>query len=198
MTRVIVRAVPDASRARCLRYLREKVADVEIVMDENYGNPTMTGRRKCALNFRRALAQAGTDPVIMLEDDILLTVDWRAKIEAAIAEQPNTLIQFFSMRGDDLRVGSRWDRNFMMTQCFYLPEGYAAALEAYHDEWAGWAQGDVSGCDILMTDWLRSRHLRYWIHVPSLVQHLEGKSAVNTKRSAKRVSKTFADPDGSI
>ena len=41
------------------------------------------------------------------------------------------------------------------------------------------------------------RKLAYWIHVPSLVQHRVAVSMIDSRRSSKRQSKTFIDPDGS-
>jgi hypothetical protein len=184
VTRIIVKAI--LTRADCIRYLREKIPDAEFCFDE----------RKCAIDtFIRSLRMAGNDPAIHTEEDIILTRDFRAKAEAVIAERPNTVVQFFSMRKDDLRKGSRWDTDFLMNQCIYLPAGHSEALIRFHESWDGKRDGWDKNPDCVVRDFLRSRREPYWIHVPSLVEHRVMKSAIDSRRSSKRQSLTFRDPD---
>jgi hypothetical protein len=42
-----------------------------------------------------------------------------------------------------------------------------------------------------MADWLATRGERYWLHVPSLVQHRVVPSVINRRRSSRRQSVTF-------
>jgi len=46
--------------------------------------------------------------------------------------------------------------------------------------------------DTMIGDWLKKRKERYWVVVPNLADHQIGKSAIDSRRSSKRVSKTFA------
>lgn len=182
MTRIIVRAVPE--RVDCIAYLRRHLPSAEWVFDE---------RRDAWNTFMRALDLAGQDPCIHLEEDILLTQGFLSKIEAFIDETPHRVLQFFSMRKADLTLGTRFDRNYLMNQCFYLPLSYSRQIREYADQWPRRAE-HPTGTDTMINDFLRSRREPYRLHVPSLVQHREVKSAINPRRSSKRQSLTFRDP----
>jgi len=182
-TRLIVRTC--AGREHFAAQLRALLPDAEWCHDT---------KRNAMQTYLAALAMAGNDPVVIMEDDILLTRNFRAKLESAIAEHPINVIQFFSMRKADLTAGSRWDRNFMMNQCVYLPPFLAAELlawaKALHDITVRW-----QGTDSLLRDFLYSRKEKHWIHVPSLVNHAIAVSQIDKRRSSKRQSFTFADPE---
>jgi hypothetical protein len=45
----------------------------------------------------------------------------------------------------------------------------------------------------MMGDYFKQQKIRYWQHVPSLVQHAEGISLINPRRSGKRTSPTFKE-----
>ncbi len=45
----------------------------------------------------------------------------------------------------------------------------------------------------MVADFLKERHMRYYIHVPSLVEHRIGKSLIDPRRSSRRQSLTFRD-----
>lgn len=143
--------------------------------------------------FISSLEMAGNDPCVHLEDDIILTKDFIPKLEAAIAEHPYDIIQFFSMRKADIDVGSRWDRKFAMNQCTYFPKDIGLDLVEYSKTWP-YRERDPNGYDTMMNDWLKSRKQKYWIHVPSLVQHRQGVSLIDRRRSSKRQSPTFVEP----
>ena len=136
---------------------------------------------------------AGDDPCVHMEEDVILTQDFKAKIEAAIAERPHEAIQFFSMRKADVEVGSRYDNTFTGNLCFYLPAGYSRYVRDYHNEWPD-RLVDLNGYDLMMRAWLKSRKERYWVHIPSLVEHRVAKSVIDPRRSSKRQSFTFEDP----
>ena len=177
--RIIIRAVRD--RAPYIDYLTERLPAAEWCFDQ---------KRNAMDTFLRALDMAGNDPVVHMEDDTLLTDGFLPALRAAIAERPGRVIQFFSMRKADLSIGSRWDGDFMMGQCFYLPAGYSAALREYWPRWPGKIE-HPTGLDTMVCDWLKSRREKYWLHVPSLVDHRDCKSLINPRRSTKRQSLTF-------
>jgi hypothetical protein len=182
MTRIIIRAVKD--RANYIDYLKEKLPNAEWCFDE---------KRNAMHTFIKALRMANNEPTIHMEEDVVLTDNFISKIEAEILKNPNKVIQFFSMRKADLTVGSRWDDNFLMAQCFYLPAGYANEIISYYSHWSSLEskQRYPTGLDLMVGDFLRKRKERYWIHVPSLVDHRVGVSAINAKRPKHRTSKTF-------
>jgi hypothetical protein len=181
-TRIIIKAVPG--RDQFFPYLRRHLPHAEWCMDIGRGATD---------TFLRGLEMSGDDASIHMEDDVILTRDFVAKVEAAIAARPSEMIQFFSMRKDDLTVGSRYDRAFMMNQCHYFPPGHCRLLLEYARVWPGWAT-DPTGYDTLMQQWMRSRKERYWIHCPSLVDHRVARSVINPRRSSRRQSLTFVDP----
>ena len=179
-TKIIVRCVPE--RARFIAYLRARLPGALY-----YFHPV----RDAVDAFIGALKQAGNKPAIHMEDDVILTRGFRKKLESVIAKHPHTVIQFFSMRKDDLVVGSRFDRNFLMLQCVYLPFGYSQMLAAY--DWPRREQ-DPTACDVMLADWLKARKEAYWIHCPNLVDHRQCQSVIDSRRSSTRQSKTFTAP----
>jgi hypothetical protein len=176
--RIIIRSMPERSEYR--EYLDSILSNIEWSYCEG---DAMKG-------FLHALTIAGVDPTLHMEDDILLCKDFESKIKEAIKLHPRNVIQFFSMRKADLTKGSRWDKAFMMTQCFYLPQGYSKLIAEFGRDWKGIIK-DPTGYDIMVGDWLRSRHEPYWIHIPSLVDHRICKSLINPRRSMYRQSLTF-------
>ncbi len=180
--RFIIRAVKE--RVGFIEYLHKHLPQAEWCYDRN---------RNAMDTFLAAMQMAGNDPVVHMEEDIVLTKDFVPKIEAAIAERPDTVIQFFSMRKDDLLKGSRYDRNYLMNQCFYLPAGYSTAIHDYYQFW-GDKEKHPTGTDSMICDYLKAGKEKYWIHVPSLVDHRVSKSAIDPRRSSKRQSLTFIDP----
>jgi hypothetical protein len=186
-TKTIIRGVPGQDE--WYKYLNERIPDAILYTDPRF-HTDLSGQVKSTLAFLDALELSNDEPCIHMESDILLTSDWREKIEAEIKQGPDMIIQFFSMRKADITIGSRFDSTFSMNQCFYLPKGYGSAIYEY---WISWPrkQENPGGYDIMMTDFLRSRKEQYWISIPSLVQHRIATSLANPKRSKFRLAKTF-------
>lgn len=193
MTRMIVRTVPTNERKAYLNYLKLRIPHLEICTDLLYDFP-IPGQEKSMRNMIEVFHMATRDPFVHLEDDIILTRDFIRKIETQIAAMPNTVIQFFSMRSADLTVGSRWDNSYMMAQCTYFPFDFAPGFIDHYASWNYRAQQSI-GSDTMVQRYLRARKIKYWIHVPSLVQHREATSAIDVRRSRKRQSISFVDPD---
>lgn len=185
-TPTFIMAVPwDLGRVRQTKALREQT-EATVVWDQ---------QQDAMDTWMRMLDAAGDGPGIFLEDDIRLTENWREKIEAAIAERPGDVIQFFSMRKDDLTIGSRYDagRNFSMNQCYYLPEGGARDLLEYAPTWLAEHPESPNAYDWVMRGWMQRDRRKYWIHVPSLVDHQAWPSVIDPRRSSGRKSKTFKE-----
>ena len=171
------------SRIGNLAEYKREIPDIEVYVDR-VRNPIGA--------FIEALKMAGDDACVQMEDDCILTSDFRAKLEREVRQRPDSFIQFFSMRGDDITKGARWDRNYIMGQCTYYPAGRAAELIQYF-KGSFWDlnQHKVDGLDMLVAEFLKSKKEKYWICVPNLVDHIEGKSVIDPRRSSKRQSKTF-------
>lgn len=190
-TPVFIRAVP---------WVEDRAANARALAEQTGGKIIWDAERSGRVTFLAAMHAAGDGPSVHLEDDVTLTSRWREKIEAKIAANPGTLLQFFSMRGADLTTGSRDEpgRTFLMTQCFYLPAGYASAIAAFGETWSWrgrqreqWRAGQSEQFDLIITDWLRANQLRYRIEVPSLVEHYRWRSVDYPGRPQARQSATF-------
>lgn len=184
-TRVLIMAVP---------FIPERLKNAVRLRDETGGTIVLDRARDIMDTFTLVLEEAGTDPVVVLQDDVYLAQDWRAKVEAVIAEHPRSVCQFFSLRKSDLEMGARWQPGsaYLANTCFYLPAGYAEQLLEFTRQWILDNPGHT-GDDTCLAAWLASRRERYWHHVPSLVQHHVWKSAINDRRSSKRQSPTFEE-----
>lgn len=180
MTTILIRAI-KGKREDCILYLKNHLPQADWVFD------TETNAMS---TFLSALATAGDGPCVHMEEDIYLTQDFLPVLEERIKERPQEVIQFFSMRKEDLTVGSRYDSNFCMNQCFYLPAGYSKLLLEYYPKWPR-REEHPTGYDYMLNDFLKGRKEKYWISIPSLVEHREGKSLISSRRSSKRQSKTF-------
>lgn len=144
-------------------------------------------------NYVRNLELAGEDACVQLEDDIILCDDFKNKIQKAISEYPDYLIQFFSMRKKDIEVGTRFEPggNFLMHQCYYLPKGMAKKIREYSDKFYELTDCFFAPNDVCTREFLRENKLKYVIYCPNLVDHMEERSKVDKRRSTKRQSKTF-------
>jgi hypothetical protein len=174
-----------SERMDCIGYLRQYLPNAEYLIDVP-GN-AMNG-------FLEALWSAGNDAVVHMEEDVWLTENFKEKAENVIQTHSDEVIQFFSMRQADIDKGSRYEhgRTFMMNQCFYFPKGYSKEVLEYYPNWP---QKEVhpTGYDILIADFLKERKEKYFLSVPSLVDHRKGKSLINPKRSNARQAKVFKD-----
>jgi hypothetical protein len=190
LTPVFIRAVPWVDeRRRHAKALREATGG-QVVWDLTHESWD---------TWLIALKMAAAGPAVHLEDDVVLTHDWRAKVEAAIAEHPDVVVQFFTNRKADVDVGSRWERGreYLMNQCFYVPERLARPMLdfalAYEmpplDRWGGPSTHKCQ--DLMVSHFLVAVDERYWVHVPSLVDHLPWTSSVNRRRPRERRARVF-------
>lgn len=142
--------------------------------------------------FRLSLEMAGDAPCVNMEDDIILCDHFYDRIMAEISRRPTDVIQFFSMRRDDLTIGSRYiaGRTFCMNQCFYLPAGMSTELRSFMDVWWRYDE-EPNAYDYLMADYFKGKKIKYWNVVPNLVDHKVQKSRIDPRRSTKRQSFTF-------
>lgn len=186
ITPTLIMAVPwDQERARRAVHNAKEVGNAQVVWDKKHSIQD---------TFLRALRTAGEEGTIFMQDDVFLHPQWRQHVEEAIANHSGDVIQFFSIRKSDLGNTSRYEpgRNYLMNQCFYLPPGVAKDLHDYAQTWFE-ANPGHTGDDTCVSDYLRFRKMKYWHHVPSLVQHEPWTSVTGKGRSTRRQSPTF-DP----
>jgi len=183
MTRIIIRTVQERGEYR--EYLSRHLPLAEFCFDTT---------RNAFDTFEAALRMAGDDAVIHMEDDAILTRDFLSKIEGYIKGRPDKVLQFYSMRPTDIVKGSRWESTFSCNVCFYLPAGYSRRLAAFIPGWRKKHPEHPTGYDTAINEWLGLRREPHFIHCPSLVDHRQGKSIINPRRSSTRRSKTFIEP----
>lgn len=145
-------------------------------------------------NYLRGWQIAGDSPTVQMDDDIILCDRFYEHCISIITERPQDVIQFFSMRKDDLIKGSRYEPGykFLMQQCYYLPAGMAGELYRFAKEYENSMTERGCPTDIAMQQFFKTHKIKYWNVVPNLVDHRIGKSAINPTRSSKRISLTFS------
>lgn len=178
-TKFIVRKVPE-------RDISELITNIPglIVVEDRTRNAMDT--------FIDALKEAGTSAAVHLEDDVILCDNFLEVVQKHIEENPDKVIQFFSRRKDDFKIGTRMISGgaFLSTVCFYLPEGMSEDLIYYYKTWDRLNE-HPTGTDLMVADYLKLKKIRFINIVPNPVDHKEGKSAIDPRRSSKRQSYTF-------
>lgn len=130
-------------------------------------------------------------PAVLLEDDIILTSDFKNKVEAVIEKYPKILINFFSLSKTKLEPHFKKGREYCMNQCEYFPEGFSLKVVEAYETWPQ-RETEPNAYDYLVGyAWGNSNPYLVWC--PSLVQHRQVKSIINPKRSTKRQSVTFKE-----
>jgi hypothetical protein len=152
-------------------------------------------QKNATLNFLNMLAGLGDDAGLLMEDDILLTDNFRFKVKEEVRRKGNTMINFFAMnRKDDRLIGSRYipGRQFNSNCCVWYPPGYAARILDFYEKWPR-REKELKGhgFDYLVADFLDSQGLVYWARVPALVQHRVGVSAIDPRRPRNRIARLF-------
>lgn len=146
--------------------------------------------------FVRALRSVDDSPALHLEDDVILGENFLNRALLEIAQRPWSVIQFFSMKPEDLTKGSRWDAYFISAVCFYLPAGYSRLIADYADCWPK-RRSNPNAVDVMVKHWLKKQRNmeKHWIVVPNLVDHRVGPSTIDTTRPERRQSLTFGQLD---
>lgn len=165
-----------------LTEMKKEIANLIILEDDNHD---------AFGNFINAMKYSDK-PCVHLEDDVILTTNFHEKILNAIKEYKENVIQFFSMRKDDLTKGTRFvaGSTFSMNQCFYLPKGMGLKIaEYYKTSKRKFEKG--APYDLMMADYFKENKIRYLIWIPNLVDHVECVSRIDKRRSRKRQSLTF-------
>ena len=130
-------------------------------------------------------------PAVLLEDDIILTSDFKNKVESVIRQYPDVLINFFSLSKKYLEPHWKKGREYCMNQCEYFPEGFSERVVRAYDNWA-LKEKEPNAYDFLV-GYAWGNNKPYLVWCPSLVQHREVKSIINPRRSSKRQSITFEE-----
>lgn len=185
MIPVVIQAVPwDDQRATNARHLAD-ITGGTVVWDHTH-SPFTT--------FREALREFADGPGILLEDDVTLAPNWRDRVESVVSDHPLDVVRFFSYYSRDRELGSRRmpGHTYSQNQCVYFPSRLAHDFVTYtNTRWQGSVTAEMYH-DIIFGRFLTHRRQDYWLHVPSLVQHLPLPSAVSPTRRT-RTSPTFEE-----
>lgn len=165
-------------------YTRE-LKNFEVIEDIGYGAiPTFL---KCLCNDENDL--------LYLEDDVILCKDFENELEKVFSELgKDNLIQLFSLKKviteTTLMNGSTYCGNVG----FFIPKKMRLELVKYFNE--VWSKSQCfkdnpTAMDYLVRDFLKDNKYKYWLVVPNLIQHQEGKSVIDPRRSSKRQSLYF-------
>lgn len=168
---------------RDISHIKAAIPDLKLCID--YRHDAMT-------NFFNSITFT-ENAAVHLEDDIELCDGFYEKILNAVAQYPDRVINFFSLRKKDYEIGHPFEEKgakFMMNQCYYLPKGYGQRIYEYWKTWTR-KQEHPTGYDILMADWMKSEGIDYIQWFPHLVNHLEGTSLINPRRPKKRIDTKF-------
>lgn len=169
--RVVIQHVAGAREdllARILAVLPS--AEVSVIVDES-GNPRET--------FRRSLVG---EAHWHLEDDAILAPDFVDRASYAERILGSDVIQGFSRKKDGLSNYYAASA-FSYTVCVYLPAGVGPAIANYVGVWPGRARHRTSAMDLIVRDWLIAMKWRYWLELPSLVQHAPVRQSVSFTRT---------------
>lgn len=146
-------------------------------------------------------ADADTDGIVILEDDVKLCKDFRARVEKVVTEHDGEIISMFesAMTRKPLHSEYRAGGRFNWCQCNYYPKsvckllGDDAMLPLFKEYFYTKLKEPWNyPIDRYIPFVLNYYKLSYWMEVPFLVQHLPIKS--NFKgRPLNRQSRYFID-----
>lgn len=178
-------------REQFVPYLKERIPNLTVSFDDFKDSGKFTST--AFFNYQKGWEIVGNNATVQLDDDTLLCDSFYSKCLDVINERPNDVIQFFSMRKADIEIGSRYElgSKFMMQQCYYLPEGMAKEILEFSKEFYENTEDKYCPSDPCISLYLKKNKIKYWNHVPNLVDHRVGVSMISSRRSSKRQSKTF-------
>lgn len=166
------------------RYTRE-LKNFEVIEDIGYGAiPTFL---KCLCNDENDL--------LYLEDDVILCKDFENELEKVFSELgKDNLIQLFSLKKVITKTTLMNGSTYCGNVGFFIPKEMRLELVKYFNE--VWSKSQCfkdnpTAMDYLVRDFLKDNKYKYWLVVPNLIQHQEGKSVIDPRRSSKRQSLYF-------
>jgi len=165
-------------------YTRE-LKNYQVIEDVGYGAiPTFL---KCLCNDDKDL--------LYLEDDVILCKDFEKELEKVFEELgKDKLIQLFSLKKTITKTTLMNGSTYCGNVGFFIPKEMKLDLVKYFNE--VWSKSQCykdnpTAMDYLVRDFLKDNKLKYWLVVPNLIQHQEGKSVIDPRRSSKRQSLYF-------
>lgn len=177
----VIRAVE--SRRDFVDEILKQVPEAIVYYDE-FGNAMKSYLHVCENIIK-------DEPAVLLEDDIVLTSNFKQKIESVISEYPEILINFFSLSKKHVKPHFKKGREYCMNQCEYFPAGFARKVVDAYKDWP-LKEKEPTAYDFLV-GYAWGYNKPYLVWCPSLVQHRQVKSIIDPRRSSKRQSITFKE-----
>lgn len=153
--------------------------DYELLIDKEH---------KVQKEFINQLESISDNDVVLMEDDIILCRDFKARIEQIINEHPNEIINFFSKPFEYYQSGYR---NFSYNQCTYYPkEILKDIVNQFKVKWKHIHFSITPETYIIK--YLRGKQI--YTYRPCLVQHIDGYSVLkNVEMNGRRRTPYFID-----
>ena len=178
----VIRAVRE--RTEYVNEILKQIPDAIVYWDDEYHDAMKSYLHVCGQII-------GDRPAVLLEDDVILTSDFKRKIERVIEEYSGMLISFFSLSKKFTSPHFKKGREHCMAQCEYYPPGFGTRVVCAYETWP------LRDTEPNATDYLAGYAWGYanpyLVWCPSFVQHREVKSVINPRRSSKRQSITFEE-----
>ena len=168
----------------------------DMILDKSFDQ--LEGKYETCFNgnametFMKSVEMSKDEDCLNMEDDIILCENFLEEVKKVIAEHPNQVISFFTLK--DVKETTEMNgRSFCMNQCVYMPKWFNRGLLKYYPYWKNTKRGvdNPTGYDYMMGDMLAMLNQKYILSIPCLVQHMEMKSRINPRRSSKRQTKHF-------
>lgn len=162
-----------------------ELQEYKVIKDEGQG---------CIQTFIDCLEDSDDD-LLYFEDDAILCKDFEKTFQDVLDNLgKDKLIQLFSLKRviteTTLMNGSTYCGNV----CFYIPKELRKEMVKYwYEVWSKSKcyEENPNAMDFLVRDFLKDNKYKYWLVIPNLVQHQEGKSVIDPRRSSKRQSLYF-------
>lgn len=126
---------------------------------------------------------------VLLEDDLILCKDFKNKIEDAIDQYPDKIINFFTRPREWFTTHENCV--FAYNQCTYYPKG--VALSVANEMERLWKNMPNLQYDVLESNALNNLGLSHVQYRPCLVQHLDDTSIVGNNTTGYRRTPYFID-----
>lgn len=176
----VVRAVRE--REEFVKEILAQVPEAIVYYDDEYHNAMKSYLHVCEHIIKG-------QPAVLMEDDIILTSNFKEKAEAVINEYPDMLINFFSLSKKYTNPHFKKGRDYCMNQCEYFPKGFSERVVEAYKVWPKKHETPTAYDFLVGFAWGSNNPYLVWC--PSLVQHRQVKSIINPRRSRKRQSITF-------
>lgn len=138
-------------------------------------------------SFINQLEEISEYDSVLLEDDLVLCKDFKAKVESVIEQYPNSIINFFTDPGRYFKTRRSYLFNY--NQCTYYPKGLGKQLAKIMREI------DLkAGYDTLLHIALKKLKISHIQYRPCLIQHIDKKSLITNRcKSYSRQTIYFID-----